>query len=138
MSEIKWRGNLKKSWRRRSTKKKRNNNRKYGGEEDKQNEVKERDRSIKLESRMGLRRGVEMAKSLAILFNRIEEEEGEVPKQWQLTTIKSVRKKRNQKKLSKIQRGLFMVNVVSNVHEVVKKIQNKKKSQKYEPNATRR
>ena len=30
---------------------------------------------------MGLRRGVEMAKSLAILFNRIEEEEGEVPKQ---------------------------------------------------------
>ena len=76
---------------------------------------------------MGLRRGVEMAKSLAILFNRIEEEEGEVPKQWQLTTIKSVRKKRNQKKLSKIQRGLFMVNVVSNVHEVVKKIQNKKK-----------
>ena len=62
-------------------KKKRNNNRKYGGEEDKQNEVKERDRSIKLESRMGLRRGVEMAKSLAILFNRIEEEEGEVPKQ---------------------------------------------------------
>lgn len=33
-------------------KKKRNNNRKYGGEEDKQNEVKERDRSIKLESRI--------------------------------------------------------------------------------------
>ena len=31
-----------------------------------------------------------------------------------------------------------MVNVVSNVHEVVKKIQNKKKSQKYESNATRR
>ena len=38
--------------------------------------------------------GKEMAKSLAVLFNRIEEE-GEIPKQCHLTTIKSVRKKGN-------------------------------------------
>ena len=43
-----------------------------------------------------------MAKGLAVLFNRIEEE-GEIPKLWQLTTIKSVRKKGNQDKLSESQ-----------------------------------
>ena len=31
-----------------------------------------------------------MAKSPAVLFNKIEQ--GEIPKQWQLITIKSVRK----------------------------------------------
>ena len=50
--------------------------------------------------------GKEMAKSLAVLFNRIEEE-GEIPKQWQLTTIKSVRKKGNQDKLNESQRGII-------------------------------
>ena len=65
-----------------------------------------------------------MAKSLAVLFNRIEEVE--ISKQWQLTTIKSVRKKGNQGKLSESQRGLFMVNVVSTVYERVKKTQNEK------------
>ena len=69
--------------------------------------------------------GKEMAKSLAVLFNRIEEE-GEISKLWQLTTIKSVRKKGNQDKLSESQRGLFMVNVVSKVYERVKKTQNEK------------
>ena len=43
-----------------------------------------------------------MAKPLAVLFNRIEEE-GEIPKQLQLTTIKLVRKKGNQEKLSESQ-----------------------------------
>ena len=57
-----------------------------------------------------------MAKPLAVLFNRIEEE-GEIPKQLQLTTIKLVRKKENQDKLSESQRGLFMVNVVSKFYE---------------------
>ena len=66
-----------------------------------------------------------MAKSLAVLFNRIEDE-GEILKQWQLITIKSVRKKGNQDKLSESQRGLFMVNVVSKVYERVKKTQNEK------------
>ena len=66
-----------------------------------------------------------MAKSLAVLFN-ITEEEGEIPKQWQLTTMRSVRKKGNQHKLSVIQRGLFMVNIVSKVYERVKKSQNEK------------
>ena len=57
-----------------------------------------------------------MAKPLPVLFNRIEEE-GEIPKQLQLTTIKLVRKKENQDKLSESQRGLFMVNVVSKFYE---------------------
>ena len=57
-----------------------------------------------------------MAKRLPVLFNRIEEE-GEIPKQLQLTTIKLVRKKENQDKLSESQRGLFMVNVVSKFYE---------------------
>ena len=55
--------------------------------------------------------GKEIAKRLAVLLNRIEEEE-EMPEQLQLTTTKSVRKKGNQGKLSETQRGLFMVNVV--------------------------
>ena len=38
-----------------------------------------------------------------------------------MTTIKSVRKKRNQNKLKKRQRGLFMMNVVSKFYERVKK-----------------
>ena len=43
-----------------------------------------------------------------------------------MTTIKSVRKKGNQDKLSESQGGLFMVNVVSKVYERVKKTQNEK------------
>ena len=46
---------------------------------------------------MGVKKGKGggMANSLAVLFNIIKKE-GEIPKQWQLTTIKSVRKKGNQ------------------------------------------
>ena len=44
-----------------------------------------------------IERGKGNGKSLAVLFNRIEEE-GEIPKKCQLTTIKSVRKKGNQGK----------------------------------------
>ena len=56
-----------------------------------------------------------MAKGLAVLLNRIEE--GEIPKQWHLTTIKSLRKKGNQGILSESQRRLFKMNVVSKVYE---------------------
>ena len=64
--------------------------------------------------------GKEIAKSLAVLFNRIEE--GEIPKQWQQKTVKSVRKKENQGKLNESrQRGLFIVNAVSKDYERVKK-----------------
>ena len=66
-----------------------------------------------------------MAKSLAVLFNRIEEK-GEMPNHWHLTTLKSVREKWNQDKLGESQRGLFIVNVVSKVYERVKKTQNEK------------
>ena len=45
-----------------------------------------------------------MAKSLPVLFNRIEEQ-GEMPKLWQLATIKSLRMKGNQGKSSENQRG---------------------------------
>ena len=68
--------------------------------------------------------GKEIAKSLAVLFNKIEE--GEIPKQQQLKTIKSVRKKENQGKLSESQRRLFIVNLISRDYERVKKTQNEK------------
>ena len=69
--------------------------------------------------------GKEIAKCLAVLFNKIEE--GEIPKQWQLKKVrKSVRKKENQRKLSESQRGLFMVNVVSKDYEKVKNTQKEK------------
>ena len=43
-----------------------------------------------------LKLGEGNGKKPCCLLNRIEVEEGEIPKQWQLTTIKSVRKKGNQ------------------------------------------
>ena len=57
-----------------------------------------------------------MIKSLEILYNRIEQEKI-IPKQWQRVIIKSVDKKGSGEKLSKNQRGLFLVNVVSKVYE---------------------
>ena len=66
-----------------------------------------------------------MARSLAVLFNRIEEK-GEMPNHWHLTTLKSGTEKWKQDKLGESQRGLFIVNVVSKVYERVKKTQNEK------------
>ena len=64
--------------------------------------------------------GDEMKKSLEILYNRIEQE-GIIPKQWQQVITKSVDKKGNGEELSKSQRGLFLVNIVSKVYEKIKK-----------------
>ena len=69
--------------------------------------------------------GKEMAKSPAVLFF-IEYKNTEIPKQWQLTTIKSVRKKKNWE-LSDNHRGLFKLNVVSKITERAKKTQNENK-----------
>ena len=63
--------------------------------------------------------GDEMIKSLEILYNRIEHERI-IPKQCQQVIIKSVDKKGNGEELSKSQRGLFLVNIVSNVYEKIK------------------
>ena len=64
--------------------------------------------------------GDEMIKSLEILYNIIEQERT-IPKQWQQVTIKSVDKKGNGEELSKSQRGLFLVNIMSKVYEKIKK-----------------
>ena len=56
--------------------------------------------------------GDEMVKSLEIIYNRIEEETI-VPKQWKEVVINSVNKNSSED-LSKSQRGLFLVNIVSN------------------------
>ena len=67
--------------------------------------------------------GDEMIKSLEILYNRIEQERI-VPKQWQQVIIISVDKKGNGEELSKSQRDLFLVNIVSKVYKKIKKAQN--------------
>ena len=64
--------------------------------------------------------GHKMIKSLEILYNRIEQERI-IPKQWEQFIIKSVDKKRNGEELSKSQRGLFLVNIVSKLYEKIKK-----------------
>ena len=61
-----------------------------------------------------------MIKSLEILFNRIDQEKT-IPKQWQQVIIKSIDKKWSGEELSKGQRGLFLVNIVSKVYEKIKK-----------------
>ena len=64
--------------------------------------------------------GDEIIKSLEILYNRIEQEKI-IPKQWQQVIIKSVDKKGSGEELSKSQRRLFLVNIVSKVYEKIKK-----------------
>ena len=51
-------------------------------------------------------------------------EERIIPKQWQQVIIKFADKKGNGEELSKSQKGLFSVNIVSKVHEKIKKNQN--------------
>ena len=63
--------------------------------------------------------GDEMIKSLEILYNRIEQEKI-ISKEWQQVMIKSVDKKGSGEELSKNQRGLFLVNIVSKVYEKIK------------------
>ena len=64
--------------------------------------------------------GDEMIKSLEILYNRIEQEKI-IPKQWKRFIIKSVDKKGSGEKLSKNQRGLFLVNIMPKMYEKIKK-----------------
>ena len=64
--------------------------------------------------------GDEMIRSLEILYNRIEKEKI-ISKQWQQVIIKSVDKKGSGDELSKNQRGLILVNIVSKVYEKIKK-----------------
>ena len=70
--------------------------------------------------------GEEIAKSLSILFNRIEREQKTLA-QWRQTIIKSIYIGVNKVNISESQRGIFLVNTISKVYELVKIIQNGKK-----------
>ena len=62
----------------------------------------------------------EIVKSLSILFNRIEKEQKALT-QWRQTTIKSIYKGGNNKvNISESQRGIFLINIISKVYELVK------------------
>ena len=67
-----------------------------------------------------------MVKSLYILFNRIKTE-NQIPKQWQLTTVKSIHKGGVKENIQENQRGIFLVNTVSKIYESELKIQNENK-----------
>ena len=73
--------------------------------------------------------GEEIVKSLSILFNRIEREQRTLM-QWRQTTIKSIYKGGNKANISESQRGIFLVNIISKVYELVKIIQNDKNNRK--------
>ena len=69
--------------------------------------------------------GEEIVKILSILFNRIEREQRTLM-QWRHTTIKSIYKGGNKANISESQRGIFLVNIISKVYELVKITQNDK------------
>ena len=70
----------------------------------------------------------EMVKSLYILFNRIKTE-NQIPKQWQLMTVKSIHKGGVKENIQENQRGIFLVNTVSKIYESALKIQNENKNE---------
>ena len=72
--------------------------------------------------------GEEMVKSLYIFFNRIKTE-NQIPKQWQLTTMKSIHKGGVKENIQQSQRGIFLVNTVSKIYESALKIQNENKNE---------
>ena len=72
--------------------------------------------------------GEEMVKSLYILFNRIKTE-NQIPKQWQLTTVKSIHKSGVKENIQENQRGIFLVNTVSKIYESALKVQNENKNE---------
>ena len=72
--------------------------------------------------------GDETAKTLYILFNRIKTE-NQIPKQWQLTTVKSIHKGGVKENIQENQRGIFLVNTVSKIYESALKIQNENKNE---------
>ena len=75
---------------------------------------------------MDKRRRGENGKSLYILFNRIKTK-NHIPKQWQLTTVKSIHKGGVKENIQENQRGIFLVNTVSKIYESALKIQNESK-----------
>ena len=64
--------------------------------------------------------------SLAILFNRVEEDR-KIPIQWMETKIKLVYKERNKERVQESQRGKVLRNIVCKVHGIVKKLPNENK-----------
>ena len=70
--------------------------------------------------------GEEMVKSLYIFFNRIKTE-NQIPKQWQLTTMKSIHKGGVKENIQQSERGIFLVNTVSKIYESALNIQNENK-----------
>ena len=73
-------------------------------------------------------RGEEMVKSLYILYNRIKTE-NQIPKQWQLMTVKSIHKGGVKENIQENQRGIFLMNAVSKIYESALKIQNENKNE---------
>ena len=75
----------------------------------------------------------EMVKSLYIyiyiLFNRIKTK-NQIPKQWQLTTVKRIHKVGVKENIQENQREIFLVNTVSKIYESTLKIQNANKNKK--------
>ena len=70
-------------------------------------------------------RGKEIFKILSILFNRIEREQKTIT-QWRQTLIKSKYEGGNKVNTNESQRRIFLVNIISKVFELVKRIQNEK------------
>ena len=68
------------------------------------------------------------SKTLYILFNRIKTE-NQTPKQWQLTTVKSIHKGGGEEIIQENRRGIFLVNRVSKIYESALKIQNENKNE---------
>ena len=68
------------------------------------------------------------SKTLYILFNRIKTE-NQIPKQWQLTTVKSIHKGGGEENIQENRRGIFLVNRVSKIYESALKIQNENKNE---------
>ena len=69
-----------------------------------------------------------MVNSLYILFNRIKTE-NQIPKQWQMTTVKSIHKGGFKENIQENQRGIFLMNAVSKIYESALKIQNENKNE---------
>ena len=57
------------------------------------------------------------------IVNRIKTE-NQIPIQWQLTTVKSIHKGGVKENILKSQSGIFLVNIVSKIHESALKIAN--------------
>ena len=82
-----------------------------------------------MESRMVKGRRGEIVKSLSIVFNRIEKKQRTLI-QWRQTTIKSIYKGGNKANINESQKGIFLVNIILKVYELVKITQNQKNNSK--------